>query len=346
MKRALLIGNGVNRLKPEESYSWGDLLSKLKDQGDFPVDLNNSLKPFPLAFDEVLHANKSELELKEKLRKLKKKIRESIERQLEHKNGWNEYHRKLVFLGYDDILTTNYDYSFQLSADENFFERKTDWAVNKQEYKHSLKRCYAIPEINTKIWHIHGELFDSRNLSDESSYYHEESIMIGYAHYVSYLNKINENIKGKSGNQEIDNQSLMVRLRDKSDSPFWTDILFTHDVDIIGQGLDFSENHLWWLINYRANSMRGEKQKHGVKINNKIRFYHPYIKNDMKSESSNGLDIDRKIDALKSKAVADLLKAFCVESINIECESYEDFYDKFIKSKACGQSNQLKGAVA
>ena len=59
----------------------------------------------------------------EKLKELKKKIRGTIEQQLEKKKGYNEYHRKLVDLGYDDILTTNYDYAFQLSADENFFDK-------------------------------------------------------------------------------------------------------------------------------------------------------------------------------------------------------------------------------
>lgn len=341
----MLIGNGVNRLNPEESYSWGALLSELNSTSDFAVDLGNSLKPFPLAFDEMLHVNNIESELNEKLKELKKKIRGAIEQQFEKKKGYNEYHRKLVDLGYDNILTTNYDYAFQLSVDENFFDKKTDWAVNKQEIKHSLKRCYAIPEINTKVWHIHGELFDSRKLTKESGYYSEESIMIGYAHYVSYLNKIIENIKGKSGNQKTDNQSLMVRLKKEVNSPFWTDILFTHNVDILGQGLDFSENHLWWLINYRAKFIRKEETKHGVKINNSIRFYYPDIKNSAEKETSQEDYLHKNIDALKLKAVSELLKAFCVESIPIECKGYEDFYDKFIDLQTEEKSTQLNGVT-
>lgn len=328
-KKALLVGNGVNRVDPRQSYSWEELLQELKKTFTIDVDLDNIFKPFPLAFDEMLHNGSAKTDFNEKIKELKQQIRLKIEGQLNGKKGFNDYHRKLVNLGYDDILTTNYDYSLQLGSVEKFFEKKSSLAMNKQEQKYSLKRCYAIPDRKLNIWHIHGELFDSRSYKKESKNYQEESMMIGYAHYASYLNAIQQNIKGKSGNQEVENQSLMVRLKNKVASPFWTDIFFTHDVDIIGQGLDFSENHLWWLINYRANAMRQSKPKHKIKINNSINFFHPEI-TEPNHNAENNLEkkLARKNSADKSKAIAELLKAFNVESKPVRCKSHEDFYKK------------------
>jgi hypothetical protein len=343
-KKALLIGNGINRLEPDESYSWGDILSELSGESGFPVDLDNSLKPFPLAFDEVLHAQKNEFELDEKLKKLKKMIRKAIEKKIENKRGYNKYHKDLVNLGYDDILTTNYDYAFQLSVDEDFHNKKRKWAVNKEESKNSLKRCYEIPTTRTKIWHIHGELYNSRKSSSNSQRYDEESIMIGYAHYVSYLNKMNEKINGKNGKQTVSNKSLMVRLRDKVDSLFWMDIFFTHDVDIVGQGLDFSENHLWWIINHRANMLADGRRKNNIDIRNSITFFYPEIKQDNKAEDDDEV-FKRRVDSLKLKAVADLLRAFRVDTVPIDCHAYDEFYEKFIHGRLSEMRSSIAGDV-
>jgi hypothetical protein len=246
-KRALLVGNGVNLLNSNQSFSWGDLLQELKINSDIDVDLDNVFKPFPLAFDEMLHHKGGLNDFNENIKTLKQKISQNIKNQLDGKSGSNRYHKALMSLPYDDILTTNYDYSLQTSIAPDFLTHKNKLAVNKQEMKHSLKRSYFI--FSKTIWHMHGELFDSRSHSKLSKNYKEESIMIGYEHYTSYLEKIQENVRGKSGRQKGDDQSLMIRLRDNVSSPYWTDIFFTHNLDIVGQGFDYSENHLWWLIN-------------------------------------------------------------------------------------------------
>jgi len=336
-KKALLLGNGINLLDSTQSYSWGQLLQELRASLGIDVDLENIFKPFPLAFEEMLHQKPGDESFKEKIKTLKQKIRRSIDNQLLGKKGFNDYHSKVVNMGYDDILTTNYDYSLQKSVVNNFFKVKNTLAVNKQEPKYSLKRCYKLSDIHScRIWHIHGELFDSRSLSEKSKYYKEESIMIGYEHYASYLNLIQKKTIGLRGYQkEIEDQSLMVRLTNKPNtSPFWIDIFFTHNLDIVGQGLDFSENHLWWLINHRANTMRQTKPKHDVEINNTIRFFYPQIdgKNLVDINEFNDFDkiIRRKNDFNKSKAIAEVLKAFEVIPQPVRCETYQDFYDQVI----------------
>lgn len=333
-KKAMLIGNGLNRLDSSQSFSWGDLLQKLKDIYNIDVDLDNFFKPFPLAFDEMQHIKSGSNSLSSKLKVLKQSIKSEIEIQLDGKRGFNDYHQKLTSLDYDDILTTNYDYSLEKSIEPNFIIRKRKFAQNKQELKFSLKRCYKF-NSKTKFWHIHGELFDSRNHSSVSKSYPEESIMIGYEHYAHYLEKIQENVKGKSGTQKTDNQSLTVRIRDIKPSIFWTDILFTHNVDIIGQAIDFSENHLWWLFNYRANLIREGISKNEVQIDNRIRFFYAKINGDNLIDL-NRLTIDeilwRKNSAQKSKAIGEVLKAFRIEPIGIECNTHKEFYDKLINN--------------
>ena len=123
-KRALLVGNGVNLLDSNQSFSWGALLQELKDTYGIDVDLDNVFKPFPLAFDEMLHQKPGNNDFKDKIKTLKQRISKSIDKQLEGKRGYNEYCNKLALLSYDDILTTNYDYSLQKSIVPDFMQIK------------------------------------------------------------------------------------------------------------------------------------------------------------------------------------------------------------------------------
>jgi hypothetical protein len=342
-KKALLIGNGINLLDSSQSVSWGVLLNGLKSQYGISVDLDNEFKPFPIGFEEMHHLKKGGNTIESKLKNLKTTIREIIDFQLEGKNGFNEYHQKICNLNYDDILTTNYDYALELSIDNDFKQKKTKkYAQNKLERKFSLKRYYGnFDHIDSNIWHIHGELESSRNISNNSKQYKEESIMIGYEHYSEYLELIQENINGKKGKRIADNQSIIARIKNHTTGTFWTDTFFTHNIDIVGLGLDFSENHLWWLLNRRAMLMDGNS-KHkstddGVTIDNEIYYYYPNIL-DNDSVNINEQDALKKFIqktnmAKRTKAIADVLKSFKVNPKPVNCISYKDFYNKFILLK-------------
>lgn len=276
----------------------------------------------------MLHRKRGANYFNNKIKRLKQHIRESIENQLNIKKGYNEFHNKLATLGYNDILTTNYDYAFEKSLTNNFIERKIELAKNKEEIKHSLKRSYYFSSQELTIWHIHGELLTSRNISNSTRNYPEESIMIGYEHYSSYLQRIQSNIKGQKKNQNLYN-----RLKSNTKSSLWLDIFFTHDIDIVGLGFDFSENHLWWLINYRANEIQKVNSKRNIQFNNRINFYYPQLndsyKNDYKEKSIDEI-IRKKNNIQKSKAIAEILDAFEVKPIPIGCNSFRDFYSKLI----------------
>jgi len=330
-KRALLIGNGINQLDAEQSVSWGDLLEELRRDFHIEVDLNNAFKPFPLGFEEMLHRKRGSNEFESKLRILKRAIRRNIDEQLSGKPGFNDYHRRMMQAGYDDVLTTNYDYALQKSVLPEFLERKPKLARNKQESKFSLKRKYELKNPGVNVWHIHGELFDSRNLKDTERYYHEESIMIGYEHYASYLEKIQDNFKGNRGAHRPENQALTTRIKNGFSGLFWTDIFFTHHLDIVGQGLDYSENHLWWLLNQRANFIRSHNDTNDLHVNNHIRYFYPIIPDQNSAPETDLSEIIRKRNAIeKAKGIGEVLEAFEVETIGIRCESYEAFYERVL----------------
>lgn len=341
-KHALLVGNGVNLLDWSQSVSWGVLLNELKRQYGINVDLDNEFKPFPIGFEEMRHLKKGGNSIESKLRNLKTTIREVIDFQLQGKNGFNEYHYKICTLNYDDILTTNYDYALEMSIADDFKLKKSKkYAQNKQERKFSLKRYYGgFDNTISNIWHIHGELESSRNISTSSKQYLEESIMIGYEHYSDYLELIQGNINGKKGKRIVENQSVISRIKNNNTGVFWTDIFFTHNIDIIGLGLDFSENHLWWLLNKRGTLIKNnpsDTDDKKVNFNNSINYYYPIIEGDNILSLNPNLtlnEIVRKKNSLdKAKAIAEVLKSFEVNPMPIVCNGYKDFYDKYILLK-------------
>lgn len=334
-KKALLLGNGVNRVIPEEAVSWSDLLGCLKSRFNIKVELDNPFKPFPLAFDEMQHRKPGQNELEDKLKQLKQCIREAFATLEENKPGFNHFHRQLIDQQYSDILTTNYDYSLQLSVlGDEFYRKKQELSEYRLEKMHSLKRRYCLPDMETRVWHIHGELFDSRNISEDyvGPEYHERSILIGYEQYSEYLELIQNNFYGLRKDNIWEKEPLKTRILSSSDKRvYWTDILFTHDVDIVGLGFEFSESHLWWLMKQRAKLRRNRTS---TNVSNQIRFFYADI-----SEESAHLNFDsfnreglKKLDSVrKSKAVAEVLSAFDVEPVSIRCESHRDFYDKLFQ---------------
>jgi len=337
-KRALLIGNGINLLDSSQSVSWGDLLAELRRNFGISVEIDNEFKPFPLGFEEMIFEKRGSLSTGGKIKNLKQEIRQIIERQIDGKNGYNSFHKKIMSVKYDDFLTTNYDYALEQSAIINFTKEKSKYALDRREVKYSLKRRYSFfhEDLRKTVWHIHGELSNSRNISNEGKNYKEESIMIGYRHYASYLEKIQEAVKGKRNRKKTEEQGIVRRLKSNNSTLYyWTDIFFTHDLDIVGFGMDFSENHLWWLLNHRANLIRNNLSESAV-IDNKIRFYYPDKQDNYTRVIDEKETLEKRIKRInfskKSKAIADVLKSFKVTPVAIQCVSYNDFYTKFLNA--------------
>ncbi len=66
--------------------------------------------------------------------------------------------------------------------------------------------------------------------------------------------------------------SLLKRLKNGENfTTSWVDLFFSHDIHIVGLGLDFIEIHLWWLLTYRSRVLNGHK----LPRKNKIYYYYP-----------------------------------------------------------------------
>ena len=127
--------------------------------------------------------------------------------------------------------------------------------------------------------------------------------MIGNEHYGDYQKRIHDLVKGKKG---------LYHLM-KTEAENWIHVFFSRDIDIIGFGMDFTEAHLWLILNFRARMKRK-----GVSIANNISFYYPsFEKGRMQSK-------------------IDLLSVLDVVTIEIPSpkDDYETFYKKFIISKS------------
>lgn len=325
---AFFIGNGINQLEKTNRISWHTLLKRISNKFNSKVDLTNLLKPFPLAFEEILYLDNSNVNSSEKVRKLKAGISEIFLNQVLQNN---EIHKGFLSCGVNEIITTNYDYNLEKSIDGDFLKQKEVFAINKRESKHSLYRRYKIGQI--VIRHIHGELRNNRVLTPFSTEYPEESIMIGFEHYSSYFKVIQDIIHGQKGrHSEIDRQSLIIRIREnrKLSPEIWTDLFFTHRIVIVGFSFNFAENHLWWLLLERKK-MIDNGNIHDVQINNEIIFCLPKFKEqsfDYEIHNKGEFDkvYEKHISMQTSKGVAEILKSLNVVIVPINCDSFREYY--------------------
>tara|TARA_R110002073_G_scaffold157210_4_gene312487 strand:+ start:902 stop:1762 length:861 start_codon:yes stop_codon:yes gene_type:complete len=222
MKKALFVGNGVNRLS-SSSASWEQLLNQLA--GPTLTDHEHEVrknKPFTLLFEE--------LESRSPSSELKETVAVAFSKSLSS----NAFHRDLMQLGYDEILTTNYDYCLEEATDYSWQSKNS-----APETVHSLFRRRASAEAN--IWHIHGEAGSAN------------TIMLGHSHYAGYLQKIRSYITaGVSTESKKRGKRPYVSKYTKSkyvhDTDSWVDVFLEFHLDIVGFGMDYTENHIWNLL--------------------------------------------------------------------------------------------------
>ncbi len=280
--KAILLGNGINRV--QDARSWQDILIKICNINNIHVEVKEN-KSYPLTFEEILFSMKGDFNTN--LRELKQYIANSLK-----DYGPFQLHTQIVNLECTDILTTNYDYALEKVINNNY-----SGVINpgNSEYKFSLYRKNDITEKN--IWHIHGELNTGFNGSE---LFPELSIMIGFEHYSDYLRKIHQLVKP-------DDAGFTNFL--ESDKDTWVKRFFTHNIDIIGFSFEYSESHIWWLLNYRARL-----KNQGIDFNNIIKYNYP----------------DFEEDLLKDRL--DLMKSFGVHlnPIIVNNNDYHQFWTKFI----------------
>ena len=287
--KVLLVGNGINSIKT--AYSWKRLIKGLiSDVGSVgQIKIND--KPFPLLYEEILFEGVRNNVIK-KEEDLKKNIADEVTRIKP-----NDIHEQIMNSEYENILTTNYEYSLELSKGIKQEDLKNVGAINENTY--SLYRKTKVTD--TQIWHIHGECNSSR------------TITLGYEHYGAYLQQMRNYVQTqiwKSAKKPLD--SVNKRLKMKSLKYYsWIDFFFTKNIYIIGFTLDFVEMHLWWLLTYRARRKFIDK----ARINNKIYYFYPDFIGD---------SITNKLQLLKSNDVLSL-------STKAKSDDMKDYYEKVLK---------------
>lgn len=286
--KVFLIGNGINNI--DTSYTWSCLITDLIDFIGASGQISQKDKPFPLLYEEIIVEAVKNRKLKENV--IKQFIADKIN-QFEP----NPLHHELLNCGVRNILTTNYDFTFEKVLVDNVHSLKNDGIVKESTY--SVFRHYTLG--NHKIWHIHGD----------ANY--ATSITLGYEHYSGYLQQMRNYIVTGTGTsyKNVQLDSFIKRKRQRTrmnENHSWLDFFFRNDIYIIGLTLDFIEIHLWWLLTFRQRSILTK----GIKADNKIVYFYP---------SSLGDKIHPKLQLLKSFDI------FCYS-----CKYIEGQEDMFYKN--------------
>ena len=285
MKQTLLFGNGINYLS-ENFISWKDLLEIIKGKNLF----ENGKLPNTMIYERGIIGNPISFDtLSKKEGFIKTQIAEKLK---EHPT--NKYYMDFFKLGFDDFLTTNYDYTFINSLKEEIPLEINDKST---EGIYSIRRKKTIVTNNNKfdVWHIHGEIDTI------------PSIMLGLDHYCGSVGKIDGYVKGnyefQLNNENVRIESISDKLKSgRFDGTSWIELFFNSDIHIVGFGFDYSEIDLWWVLNKRARLMLANNST--KKIRNTIFYY------------TTDEDFDQ----------TELLKALDVKLVYIKKDSSEDPY--------------------
>lgn len=285
--QVLLVGNGL--LRPSNNdYSWENIIKKMKkDEVD---EIKFAGLPYAIQATVV-----TEVDDKKRYSKYAEAFKNY------------PYDNKEIILDYtnlpfDAILTTNYTYELENSIENKYSSlgnaskrKRIQYTADKAEKKFFLRTYNKISsnDFAQNIWHIHGEL---RN---------KESIVLTHNEYARLTAKILNYVKERKNEY----QKFYEELSFKS----WVDYLLMGDVYIVGQGLDYAEFDLWWLLSRRM--------RENAQIGRAI-YYDPKFKDEEKNK--NHLE---KIEALKALNVESRDLNFVI----IENEDYSKFYELVLK---------------
>ncbi len=248
-EKALLIGNDINNAT--ETYSWQDLINGLLEYAKIDPKLNQVNKPFPMLYEEIYLNSARAYKTPES--RLKKFIASQT-----RKMKPNKLHKEILDLGIENILTTNYDLSFEKTSGLDIKKCK-----NKGFIKGSLYNVFRYHQTEKhKIWHIHG----SETVP--------KTITLGYEHYSGFLQQMRNYVatgtKGNYSKKDFLPISKRIELNQIGQES-WIDLFFTHDILFFWFNLDFVELDLLWFLTYRARVIVENR----FPINNKIVYFYP-----------------------------------------------------------------------
>lgn len=314
----IFVGNGINQ-NEGLVYSWEELLDKVvKDlqseknkKSESKADTEEVLERpkvdglsmtmgFELleffAVDNKI-AN-SGYEVKKGIAKV---IRKKIRKRVKEKDFcWNNtVHSRIMRLPVHTYLTTNYDYTLEQSVRPDFVRKPST-----RERDYSRMRCQTVnvDGENKTVFHIHGEI-DAPN-----------SICLGFEHYSGTLEKMRGDLLRGTHESQVDNDTHTFHLKDvltgvEPSDGCWYLKAFIEDIYIMGFNLEFAEQDLWWLLDYRYRKIREGK----LPITNHIYY----------------IDVDKQEDRETKNAIARnaALSHFGVEVKMAEGKEYSERYN-------------------
>jgi len=246
MSNTVLFGNGLNRVS-NSSISWDELLNQIKADQPF----SDASLPNTMVYERIFMEKNSlsKAGTSEELR-IKTRIAEAMLTQES-----NELYTEIIDLGFDNYITTNYDYAFEKAIGCN-----PELLSTEGIYSLRRKRAYKFDNRDIKLWNIHGEID------------HPKSIMLGLDHYCGSVSKLDAYVKGRYSFTESGKKVAVSSMNNKlKNQQFcntsWADLFFSSNVHIIGLSLDYSETDLWWVLNKRARMIANHS------IDNKVFFY-------------------------------------------------------------------------
>ena len=254
LPNVLLLGNGLNL--SFDGLPWSELLEKvavIEDKDTLERIISSSI-PEPLKAIAVTE-DRIDVQMKSHKKDLYGSVRET-----EHRLLLN----RLLDLGFDHILTTNYSYELEKAA--LGIETITDYRLEKlqtfmkadnvrrAEGRYLLHTYMKVPNRNgyCPVWHIHGEARKP------------DSMILGHYYYGNQLCGIKKLLSGRA-------DSYRARQSEGKDAEIksWIDAFILGNVYVLGFGMDVSELDIWWLLNRKKR----EKAEHGG-----VFFYEPYDK--------------------------------------------------------------------
>ena len=288
MNIILFIGNGINRVEGV-AISWDDLLGDLSSE---KTRILSDYLGMTLRFEyiDAVSPNKA-IDIK---RAVAKKTQETALQIIQKKHS---IHKRVMLLPVQTILTTNYDYSMELSADSSF---QPLYSTKERLYSFYRKQCVA----DKTVYHIHGECL------------YPQSICLGFEHYAGILEKMRSrlvlNTKTKAaGNNRFHIYDVLQGLSSPDDA--WYYEFFRNNIYFLGFGFDQSEEDIWWLITYRKRL----KDMYPDLVKNKLVLLDTTPKNKLKEP--------------KEEAIRKVLVAMDVE---IEEQTGRTYREKYMSALA------------
>ena len=237
--QVLLLGNGLCRLA--SNGSWSDVLDQISTRKDIKCDDLNM--PMPLRAI-LLTDNRLNVCLRERQKNIDM-YRDNLS------EGQKLLIRRILGMGFDEILTTNYSYELEMCASDrpltdNLLKKRLEVFkaddVKQAESRYMLHTYYSFgrEEGANHIWHIHGEARKP------------DSMILGHYFYANLLTRMKK-IADDRRNYAKQWQS------GKATVTTWVDAFIYGDVYILGFGMDFSEFDMWWLIDrkFREEGLEG-----------------------------------------------------------------------------------------